>query len=81
MLTAEQTQVLLEAHHTFIQTEEFNLNSLQDLIEKTIPDVSSLDRAAWTQHASALSEAYRRIHKDNENVPWPSVCAYSRVDT
>jgi flagellar biosynthesis chaperone FliJ len=74
MLSDTDRQALLDLCDKFIQSDDsINLANLIDAVNVTIPDQTSQDWKEWSKHMDQLNEAWTRIVKENEAIPWPVV--------
>jgi hypothetical protein len=76
MLSEAGRKALIDLCDKFkTSSDEINLAHLIDAVNTTIPDHSSPDWKAWSNYMDQLNEAWMRIVKYNEGIPWPVVRA------
>ena len=69
MLSIEQTKVLLQAHHAFIDTNSAELIELINLVEKTIPNEGSPERKEWISHMGCLCDVWQHHTIEGKKLP------------
>lgn len=72
-------EALLRLRDRF-KEEEFGLPQFHQGIDALLPDQTAAASTAWKTHSNALIDAYERIVKKGESIPWPEVCKFNTCE-
>ncbi|KAJ6570346.1 hypothetical protein B0H10DRAFT_1964756 [Mycena sp. CBHHK59/15] len=64
-------EALLRLRDRFVKEEDFRLPQFHEGIEALLPDQTAATSIAWKTHSTELIDAYERIVKKGESIPWP----------
>ncbi|KAJ6610259.1 hypothetical protein B0H10DRAFT_2225151 [Mycena sp. CBHHK59/15] len=66
-------EALLRLRFRFVKEEDFGLPQFHEGIEALLPDQTAAASIAWKTHSTELIDAYERIVKKGESIPWPEL--------